>query len=198
MSAQVAAAMAPAALVRRDFRHTKIVCTLGPASRSMGMIQRLAAAGMNVARLNMSHGDRQEHWLAIQPGLGFHRERALTMKRADIAKSACRLADAIGARAIVVITRRGLLAELVASFRPERAIIYAFSNMSATRRKLWLLRSVVPFVIDFSRDPEKTIRAAFEKLRRRNRLARLDPVVVVSKVDAGEESVTSIQVRVFQ
>ena len=484
LSAEVAAATAPAALVRRDFRHTKIVCTLGPASRSMGMIQRLATAGMNVARLNMSHGERQEHWLAIrhvkslnqklnhpiallmdlrgpeirtgaldrpikvepgewvtlatrvdlpsvgrtilvdqelsrelprgqrisldnglmslevldalegrlvcrvidggllgsrkhvnvpgvrvnlpaltpedlgdielgvkndvdflalsfvrsaeavrqardlvrsygghakiiakvenqegvdrfdeileaadgimaargdlgvevpmeelpaiqrsivrrcaiagkpvivathllesmterptptraevtdvanavyeqadalmlsaetaagrdpvrcvevldrivrrtekEPALSFHRERTATMKRADIAKSACRLADSIGARAIVVITRRGLLAELVASFRPERAIIYAFSNMSATRRKLWLLRSVVPFVIDFSRDPEKTIRAAFEKLRRRNRLAPLDTVVVVSNVDAGGESVTSIQVRVFQ
>jgi pyruvate kinase len=56
----------------------------------------------------------------------------------------------------------------------------------------------VPFVIDFSSDPEKTIQAAFDKLRQRNRLKPNDPVVVVSRVDAGGESVTSIQVRVFR
>jgi pyruvate kinase len=37
-------------------RRTKIVCTLGPASDSEEMITRLIAAGMNVARLNFSHG----------------------------------------------------------------------------------------------------------------------------------------------
>jgi pyruvate kinase len=133
-----------------------------------------------------------------EPSLQPHRDRRPATKRADIARSACRLADSIGAPAIVVITRRGLLAELVASFRPERAIVHAFTNMSATRRKLWLLRSVVPFVIDFSSDPEKTIQAAFDRLRQRNRLKPGDPVVVVSRIDAGGESVTSIQVRVFR
>src|ERR1041385_6166411 len=37
-------------------RRTKIVCTLGPASDSEETIARLIAAGMNVARLNFSHG----------------------------------------------------------------------------------------------------------------------------------------------
>src|SRR5580693_6494587 len=43
------------------FRHSKIVCTIGPASRSPKMIDRLLAAGMDVARLNFSHGTREEH-----------------------------------------------------------------------------------------------------------------------------------------
>src|SRR5579884_1271899 len=42
-------------------RRTKIVCTLGPASADEATIDRLIAAGMNVARLNMSHGTREEH-----------------------------------------------------------------------------------------------------------------------------------------
>src|SRR6516225_9865867 len=37
-------------------RRTKIVCTIGPSSDSEEMIARLIAAGMNVARLNFSHG----------------------------------------------------------------------------------------------------------------------------------------------
>ncbi|XVF06546.1 hypothetical protein REPUB_Repub06bG0058400 [Reevesia pubescens] len=40
---------------------TKIVCTLGPASRSVDMIERLLKAGMNVARFNFSHGSHAYH-----------------------------------------------------------------------------------------------------------------------------------------
>jgi len=43
------------------FRRSKIVCTLGPASRSADMLDRLMRAGMDVARLNFSHGTHAEH-----------------------------------------------------------------------------------------------------------------------------------------
>ncbi|KAJ4784856.1 Pyruvate kinase [Rhynchospora pubera] len=42
-------------------RKTKIVCTIGPSSNTREMIWKLAEAGMNVARLNMSHGDHKSH-----------------------------------------------------------------------------------------------------------------------------------------
>lgn len=42
-------------------KKTKIVCTIGPASRAVEVLERLIAAGMNVARINFSHGDLDAH-----------------------------------------------------------------------------------------------------------------------------------------
>src|SRR5947209_4891437 len=42
-------------------RRAKIVCTLGPASREPAFIGHLVEEGMNVARINFSHGEREEH-----------------------------------------------------------------------------------------------------------------------------------------
>lgn len=44
---------------------TKIVCTLGPASTEANVIAALVRAGMNVARINFSHGDHETHARAI-------------------------------------------------------------------------------------------------------------------------------------
>lgn len=46
-------------------RRTKIVCTLGPASSSESTIRAMVRAGMDVARLNFSHGTHQSHAQAI-------------------------------------------------------------------------------------------------------------------------------------
>ena len=46
-------------------RKTKIVCTLGPASSTYDQIKKMALAGMNVARINMSHGLYEEHQAKI-------------------------------------------------------------------------------------------------------------------------------------
>src|SRR3954453_19084340 len=42
-------------------RSTKIVATIGPASRSPEMLERMIAAGMDMARLNFAHGSTEEH-----------------------------------------------------------------------------------------------------------------------------------------
>jgi pyruvate kinase len=46
-------------------RHSSIVCTLGPATNSPRMIRRLLEAGMDVARLNFSHGTHETHAQSI-------------------------------------------------------------------------------------------------------------------------------------
>lgn len=47
-------------------RKTKIICTIGPASDSREMLSRLVKAGMNVMRLNFSHGTHEEHLKKIE------------------------------------------------------------------------------------------------------------------------------------
>ena len=53
----------PSALVGR---RAKIVCTIGPATRSTDMADRLLSSGMNAARLNFSHGTHEDHAAAIR------------------------------------------------------------------------------------------------------------------------------------
>jgi pyruvate kinase len=47
-------------------RRTKIVATVGPASRSPELLERLVQAGVNVFRLNFSHGTHEEHFAVIR------------------------------------------------------------------------------------------------------------------------------------
>lgn len=46
-------------------RRTKIVCTIGPACSRRSVLEKLVSAGMDVARLNFSHGTRDQHAAAI-------------------------------------------------------------------------------------------------------------------------------------
>ncbi|MEK8126783.1 pyruvate kinase [Paenibacillus filicis] len=62
-------------------RRTKIVCTIGPVSESLEMFKKLIGAGMNVARLNFSHGDFEEHGNRIKNV----REACKELGRSDVA-----------------------------------------------------------------------------------------------------------------
>ncbi len=48
------------------FKKTKVICTIGPASEDKDTILKLAHAGMNIVRMNFSHGSHEEHLQRIQ------------------------------------------------------------------------------------------------------------------------------------
>ena len=85
-------------------RRTKVVCTIGPATSTPERICALIQAGMNVARLNMSHGDH-----------ALHRERYETIRRcaAELDANVAILLDLQGPKIRTGKLREGNLVELV-------------------------------------------------------------------------------------
>ncbi len=128
------------------------------------------------------------------PGLQFAKHLRNAGNKQQLAGAAVQLAEGVKARGIVVITRRGLMADLVANCRPFATTIYAFTNMSQPRRTMMLNRGVLPFKIDFSSDPEKTLQTAFRILKDREGFQAGDKVVIISDVLALQR-VDSIQIR---
>lgn len=58
-----------------SFNKTKIIATIGPASSSKEMLGKLANSGMNIARLNFSHGSHEDHLKVLQNVRELNKER---------------------------------------------------------------------------------------------------------------------------
>jgi pyruvate kinase len=128
------------------------------------------------------------------PGLQFAKHLHMRTDKQHLAAAAVKLAEELPAKGIVVITRRGVMADFVANCRPFSTNIYAFTNGSQTRRTMTLNRGVFPFRINLSSDPEKTLQTAFRILKTREHFKAGEKVVIISDVLA-QERVDSIQIR---
>lgn len=128
------------------------------------------------------------------PGLGYEQELIASEDKQHVAIHAVALAEALDADGIVVITRRGIIADLVTNARPMHVPIYAFTNHSQTRRRLALNRAVYAYRTAFSSDPEKTLQRAFDVLLEREGLPSGAKLVVISDVLADQKS-DAIQIR---
>ena len=131
------------------------------------------------------------------PGLGYEKELIADTDKQHIANNAVALAEDINAAGIVVITRRGITADLVTSARPQTVPIYAFTNSSKTRRRLSLNRAVLSYRMQFSSEPEKTLQRALTILKQREGFGGNAKVVVISDVLA-ERKTDAIQLRYIE
>jgi len=130
------------------------------------------------------------------PGMNFSKNLIKNDIKQNVAESAVGLAESIDAKGIVVITRRGIMAQFLTNCRPFKTLIYAFTNDNRTRRQLFLNRGVFAHRIEFSKDPEKTIQNAFVSLQKREGFQSGDRVVVVSDIIAGS-GIDAIQIRII-
>lgn len=96
---------------------------------------------------------------------------------------------------IVVFTRSGSMAQRLSALRTLGVPIFAFTDVEATFRQLYLPWGVEPFLIEFSDDPNTTILTALNVLKDRKLSQPEDWLVVITHVLAGDEVVETMQLR---
>lgn len=138
--------------------------------------------------------DRVARRLERSGGAGFAQEAIFTDDRQRTVYSATVLANSLDRAKLVVFTRRGNIADIVAAQRPL-APVFAFTPSEEISRKIVLNWSVMPIVMPFDEDPNKTISDAEAVLRARKLIEPGDNLVIVSDLLAGENRYDSIQVR---
>ncbi len=119
-------------------------------------------------------------------------------ERMKVLRSAIVMANDIKGALIITFTRMGVNAAGLAAHRPPSAPILAFTDSAETLRQLRIVRSVEPYLVDFSSDPEANITNAIETLRSLKRIAPGDKLVIVCEVMGGDQRVDSIQLRTVQ
>jgi pyruvate kinase len=115
--------------------------------------------------------------------------------KAKMLRSAVVLAQEMGNSGIVVFTRSGFLAYMLAGLRAVGVPIYAFTDDEALFRQLLLPWGVEPFLMPFNIDPEQTILDALAYLKRRNWCSEGTWLVVITNALAHEKVIDAIQLR---
>lgn len=140
---------------------------------------------MNKVAIRIEESQLAEKKISVPPSM---------QPKEEMVMSASIIANNLETAALIVITRRGLMASLLSRCRPNPPI-FAFTNTSNVRRKLNLYWGVHPFRIGFSKDPEKTLQRAIQLLKQKKSLAGGDRIVVVSDILVGDDYVETIQLR---
>lgn len=139
--------------------------------------------------------DRVARRLERSGGAGFAKEAIFENDRQRTVHSATVLANSLDRAKLVVFTRRGIIADIVAAQRPGSAPIYAFTPTDEVCRKIVINWAISPIKMPFNCDPNVTITDAEKVLRERGLIEPGDNLVIVSDLLAGEALYDSIQVR---
>ena len=115
-------------------------------------------------------------------GHGFGQTTLLREERQKVARAAVTLADSLADARIVVLTRRGVLANLVAMLRPHTLGFYAITPKESVCRQLALTRGVRAIKMSFSSNIEETIRRVTAQLLQDELIRPGAPIVIVSDI----------------
>lgn len=138
--------------------------------------------------------DRIARESELSRGLRFSESLHLDVDKQHMAISAVQLAEALKVRGVVVITRRGVMANYVANCRPRSPLIFAFTADERTARQLALNYGTYSHLVNFHDDAEHTLAEVFALLREHEQFQAGDKVVVLSDI-LSVADVDAIQVR---
>ncbi|MEN9974952.1 MAG: pyruvate kinase [Verrucomicrobiota bacterium] len=125
-------------------------------------------------------------------GLGFCHDVLLREERQKSARAAVTLADSLPNACIVVLTRYGVIANLVAMLRPRTASFFAITPKETVCRKLALTRGVRPIQLPFAAGIEETIQLVTTHLLKEQWVNPGTPMVIVSDIISDHFAANSI------
>jgi pyruvate kinase len=125
-------------------------------------------------------------------GHGFGANMLLRDERQKVAKAAVTLADSLPDARLVVLTRRGVLANQVAMLRPRTLGFYACTPKETVCRKMALTRGVKPIKLSFASNIEETIQRLTELMLKEDMLRKGTPMVIVSDIHSDHFAANSI------
>jgi len=129
------------------------------------------------------------------PGVGFADEALLETNKQKTASAAVVLANSIEGAKILVLTKRGVMANYIAHLRPDSTPIFAFAPRSAVCRSLCLSRGLLPLEMEFTGDADTMVNRAIDRLLDLELVKKGDPVVIVSDVLSEDYVVDSILLK---
>lgn len=138
--------------------------------------------------------DRIARSIEKSRGLLFTEALKLDSDKQEISAAAVKLAESIGARAIIVPTKTGRMASFLTNCHPQTPVICAFTFDDQVRRQLALNRNVLSFTIAYHRDPEQILSDAAKILLSRDEFTTDDKVVVISDTLSGP-GIDAVQIR---
>lgn len=125
-------------------------------------------------------------------GHGFGQNVLLRDERQKTARAAVTLADSLPDARLVVLTRRGVLANHVAMLRPRTSGFYAFTPNERVCRQLSLSRGVRAFKLSFASNIEETIQRVSDLLKNEDLVRPGTPLVIVSDILSDHFAANSI------
>jgi pyruvate kinase len=125
-------------------------------------------------------------------GHGFGQNVILSDERQKTARAAVTLADSLPNSRLVVLTRRGVLANHVAMMRPRTGAFFAFTPKETVCRQLSLTRGVRAFKMSFASNIEETVQRATEQLRQLDLVKAGTSIVIVSDILSDHFAANSI------
>lgn len=115
-------------------------------------------------------------------GQGFGQSMLLRNERQKVARAAVTLVDSLPDARLVVLTRRGLLANQVALLRPRTSGFFAVTPKETVCRRLSITRGVQAMKLAFSSNIEETIQRVSEELLKQDLVRHGTPIVIVSDI----------------